>query len=582
MRLLLTRAVGVCASLSVMLSPTGTVAQQQLVKATADDEQPRIDSAEIVDHAKDLQASFELRRRRMLPRFYIGGAPQNHCLIVGRFCEWHPNLKDYVIPEEGRDIIRARKELLRDLGRASALIPGDDWIMGQRIRYMLETRDTSTIALARSCRASKWWCDALLGFALHVSGDYLAADSAYSRALDEMPSKLRCHWMNLSPLLDDDIRGTYHKMSCAQREATDARIWWVSDPLYMTPGNERRTEHYSRILYTMLQQTSANTYGSTWGGDLAELILRFGWAEKWTQEPSQGLYPDSKPSITGHEREPGYHFFLTQRPPDSLDQIVDSVFDIFQFPPREQYSPAYTNGFVRLDAQVARFRRGDSTKIVAAFDVTTDTIFGQHKFAAAVVAMGDEATTPSMTLLNESPTKNVLTVMTPWREQLIGVELLAKDSTAAARWRSGFAEIPLDSGRISVSDLLLVDGAPSLPTNLDEAIARAHGGTKFSRNVQVGLFWELYGSTPADSALPVTLTITPIDESLLRRAFRVLRIAPKSEPLNIRWQENGAAGVMSPRSVVLDLSAMPAGKYAVKLEVGTAHGSSTTRVIEVK
>ena len=520
-----------------------------------------------------------MRRRRMLPRFYIGTVDQNHCLIVGRFCEWHPNLKDYTIPDEGRDIIKARSELLRDLERASAVIPGDDWVMGQRVRYMIEGRDSSTVAVARACRATKWWCDALLGLSLHVRGDFLAADSAYAMALDEMPSPLRCHWMNLSPLLDDDIRGTYHKMSCAQREAADARIWWVSDPLYMTPGNERRTEHYSRVLHTMLQQNSVNTYGSSWGGDLAELILRFGWAEKWTQEPSRS-YMDAKPSITGHEREPGYHFFLTQRPPDSLAQIVDSIFDIFQFPPREQYSPAYTNGFVRLDAQVARFRRGDSTKIVAAFDVTTDTIFGKHPFDAAVVAMGDESTSPSMTVLNESPTKNVLTVSTPWREQLIGVELLARDSTAAARWRSGFAEIPLDAGKISVSDLLFVDGAPSLPSSLDEAIPRAHGGTKFRRNVQVGLFWELYGSTPADSALRVTLTITPVNESLLRRTFRVLRIVPKASPLNIRWQENGAAGVMSPRSVVLDLSAVPAGKYSVKIEVGT--GASTARVIEVK
>ena len=202
MSLLLTRLVAVCASLIMILAPADSFAQQQLVKATGDDEQSRVDSAEIVDHAKGLQASFELRRRRMLPRFYIGGVDQNHCLIVGRFCEWHPNLKDYVIPEEGKDIVKARKELLRDLGRASALIPGDDWIMGQRIRYMLETHDTSTIALARSCRASKWWCDALLGFALHVSGNYVSADSAYSLALDEMPSALRCHWMNLSPLLD--------------------------------------------------------------------------------------------------------------------------------------------------------------------------------------------------------------------------------------------------------------------------------------------------------------------------------------------------------------------------------------------
>ncbi|HKR10212.1 MAG TPA: hypothetical protein VJS39_13545 [Gemmatimonadaceae bacterium] len=552
-----------------------------MAKATSTDEPQRIDSAEVSDHAHDLQANFEMRRRRMLPRFYIGAVDSNHCLIVGRFCEWHPNLKDYTIPEEGRDIIKARNELLRNLERASAVIPGDDWIIGQRIRYLIEGHDSTAAAVARACRATKWWCDALLGLSLHVRGGFVAADSAYALALDEMPSPLRCHWMNLSPLLDDDIRGTYHKMSCAQREAADARIWWVSDPLYMMPGNERRTEHYSRVLHTMLQQNSVNTYGSSWGGDLAELILRFGWAEKWTQEPSRSMYPDAKPSITGHEREPGYHFFLTQRPPDSLAQIVDSIFDIFQFPPREQYAPAYTkDGFVRLDAQVARFRRGDSTKVVAAFNVSTDTIFGTHPFDAAVVAMGDESTSPSMTLVNESPTKNVLTVMTPWREQLIGVELLAKDSTAAARWRSGFAEIPLDSGKISVSDLLFVDGAPSLPTSLDEAITRAHGGTGFKRNVQVGLFWEIYGSTPADSALPVTLTITPVNESLLRRAFRVFRIVPKASPLNIRWQENGAAGVMSPRSVVLDLSAVPAGKYAVKMEVGT--GASTTRVIEVK
>jgi hypothetical protein len=553
----------------IAVAPTHSGAQQQLVKATSADESPRIDSAEISDHARHIQARFESRRRRMLPRFDIGTVDQDRCLIVGRFCEWHPNLKDYTIPDEGPDIVKVRNELLRELERASALIPGDDWIMGQRIRYMIEGHDPNTIATARSCRATRWWCDALLGLALHVSGDFLTADSVYASALNEMPSPLRCHWMNLSPLLDDDIRGTYHKMTCAQREAADARIWWVSDPLYMTPGNERRTEHYSRVLHTMLQQNSVNTYGSSWGGDLAELILRFGWAEKWTQEPSRSMYTDARPSITGHEREPGYHFFLTQRPPDSLAQIADSIFDIFQFPPREQYSPAYTRGFVRLDAQVARFRRGDSTKVVAAFDVTNDTIFGKHEFAAAVVAMGDEATSASMTKVDESPMKNVLTVSTPWHEQLIGVELLAKDSTAAARWRSGFGEIPLDSGKISVSDLLFVDGAPSLPTNLDEAISRAHGGTRFRRNVQVGLFWELYGSTPADSALPVTLTIARVDEGLLRRAFRVLRIAPKASPLNIRWQENGAAGVMSPRSVVLDLSAVPAGKYAVKLEAGS-------------
>jgi hypothetical protein len=567
-------------ALALTLVAPASLAQSQLLNASARNTQLRTDSVQISHHARDLQANFERRRRQMLPRFFAGTA--NHCLIVGRFCEWHPNQTDYVVPEEGKNIVRARAELLRDLEKASSQLPGDDWIMGQRVRYLTEGHDASAVSVARSCRATRWWCDALLGLALHVGGDFAAADSAYAAALGEMPALTRCHWLNLAPLLDDDIRGTYKKMSCEEREAADARIWRAADPLFMTPGNERRTEHFSRVLHTALQQNAANTYGFSWGGDLAELILRFGWAEKWTQESPQSVYSDAKPSITGHEREPGYHFFLTQQPPDSLALIVDSVFDIYQFPPREQYAPVYTRAFVRLDAQVARFRRGDSTKVVAAYDVSTDTIFGRRKFTAALIATGGAATSESKSEIVESPVKNVLTVSTRLKEQLIGVELLANDSAAAARWRSGFAEIPLDSGKISVSDLLFVDGAPSLPGNLDEAIPHVHGGTTFSHDQKIGLFWELYGKTPADSALPISLTITPVDAGLMRRAFRALRIAPKATPLNIRWQENGASGVLSARSVLLDLSLVPAGKYAVKLEVGNNPAAATSRVIEVR
>jgi len=560
--------------------PPKSLAQSNLHETPVQNRQALVDSSDISHRAHDLQARFERRRRQMLPRFYIGSA--DRCLIIGRFCEWQPRLQDSEVPEEGNDIRRARAELLGDLEKAGKAVPGDDWIIGQRIRYMVEARDSSAIGLARSCKATQWWCDALLGLALHVNGDFAAADSAFSVALAGMPSPTRCHWLNLAPLLDDDLRDTYRKLTCSEREAADARIWWMADPLYMTPGNERRTEHYSRVLHTVLQRDAANTYGFTWGGDLAELILRFGWAEKWTQEPPASISLGLVPSITGHERTPGFHFFLTQPPPDTVARIADSLFDIGQFPPREQYAPGYARSFTPLDVQVARFRRGDSTRVVAAYDVSTDTIFGRHKFTAALVAMRDETTSPSMSEIAESPARSVITVSTPWKSQLIGVELLAKDSSGAARWRSGFAEIPLDSGKISVSDLLLVDGAPALPADLNEAIPRAHGGTTFRRDKQVGLFWELYGKAPADSALPISLTITPIGEGFLRRAFRALRIAPRVTPLNIRWQENGASGMLSARSVLLDLSLVPAGKYAVKLEVGDYPMAVASRIIEVK
>lgn len=516
----------------------------------------------------------------MLPRFYPG-TPER-CLIVGRFCQWHANLSTYHIPEEGDNIRRARARLLRDLAQAGSAVPGDEWIIGQRVRYLVEGRDTSAISVARSCAAGKWWCDALVGYALHVNGDFVGADSAFSLALDGMPPGLRCHWINVSPLLDSELRKPYRRLPCAEREARLGRIWWLADPLLMTPGNERRTEHFSRVLHTALQQEARNTHGLSWGGDLAELTVRFGWPEKWTQQPSPSMYPGSEPMITGHEREPGFHFFLTAWPPDSLGLVTDSLWEIDQFPPQEKYAPLYARAFARLDAQVARFRRGDSTVVVAAYDVSRDTLFRRRRLRAALVAMGDETTGAVIAETADAPHRQVLTLTSPWNSQLIGVELLTSDSMAAARWRSGFSGIPLTPDRISVSDLLFVDGGPSLPANLAEATPRAHGGTEFSRNTKVGLFWELYGEAPADSTLPISLTISPLETGLLRSALGALRVAPKPTPLNIRWQENGSSGVLSARSLLLDLSLLPAGKYEVKLEVGTTRLATARRVIRIR
>ena len=538
------------------------------------------DSEAVVRRAHDLQAKFETQRRQMLPRFYPG--TPDHCLIVGRFCQWNAKLGSYVVPEEGKNIRRARERLLRDLATAADAVPNDDWIAGQRVRYLVEARDTAAIGVARECVATKWWCDALTGYALHMNGDFRAADSAFSLALDGMPSAVRCHWINVSPLLDADLRKTYRRLPCDQREARLSRIWWMADPLLMTPGNERRTEHFSRVLHTALSSEAKNPHGISWGGDLAELTVRFGWPEKWTQQPSQSLYPGTRAAITGHEREPGFHFFLTAWPPDSLGLVSDSLWEIDQFPPREKYAPLYARAFARLDAQVARFRRGDSTLVVAAYDVSADTLFRRRKFKAALVAMGDEAATPALSEVAESPTRQVLTVTTPWKSQMIGVELLAADSAGAARWRSGFPEIPVEPDRISVSDLLFVQGAPNLPTDLNEAIPRAHGGTVFPRNTKVGLFWELYGRAAADSTLPISLTISPIETGLLRSALGALRIAPRPTPLNIRWQENGASGVLSARSLLLDLSLLPPGKYEVALEVGAAQKTSARKVIRIR
>ena len=564
------------AAIAATASGAGVFAQPQALAVTYSRQAP--DSQAVVKRARQLQSKFERQRRQMLPRFYSGGA--RRCVIIGRFCYWDDDIPNDAVPEEGANIRRARARFLRDLEEAAKAVPGDDWIAGQRVRYHVEAHDTLAVEVARSCAATRWWCDALTGYALHAAGDFAAADSAFSAALDGMPGAMHCHWINVAPLLDSDRR-EYRRLPCDERKTLVRRIWWLADPLLMVPGNDRRTEHFSRVLHTMLvKDDGISAFGGSWGGDLAELTVRFGWPEKWTQQPLTGM--QTTPAISGHDRDGGAHFFPNQWPPDSLALVADSIWQMDRSPAQEVYGPSYARSFARLDAQVARFRRGDSTLIVAAYDVAADTLFRARKLRAALVAMGDETSPPAAHEVAEAQNRQVLTVTTPWKSQLIGVELLAHDSAGAARWRSGFSEIPLEPGRISVSDLLFVEGAPSLPGSLAEAIPRAHGGTEFARNTKIGLFWELYGEAPADSALPVSLTISPLETGLLRSALGVLRVAPRPTPLNVRWQDNGASGVLSARSLLLDLSLLPSGKYEVRLDVGTTRIATTRRVIRIR
>jgi len=94
--------------------------------------------------------------------------------------------------------------------------------------------------------------------------------------------------------------------------------------------------------------------------------------------------------------------------------------------------------------------------------VSADTIFGNGDSSRRSCDGGriDESIDDTG---NRVAARNVLVVSTPWKSQLIGVELLANDSAGAGRWRIRVREIPLDSGRLSVSDLLFVDGAPHCP-----------------------------------------------------------------------------------------------------------------------
>ncbi len=121
------------------------------------------DSVELRKEARRAQRDFEVAHRNLLERGrdFPGGQCDE---VVGRLCLsdgdpwWQP-------AEEDSRIMEKREELLNLLEWVGSQIPGDRWVLGQRIRYLGDIgRWTEAEGLARTCIGwNDWWCHGLLG-----------------------------------------------------------------------------------------------------------------------------------------------------------------------------------------------------------------------------------------------------------------------------------------------------------------------------------------------------------------------------------------------------------------------------------
>ena len=160
------------------------------------------DSTDIRSQAEDAQERFERIRRRQLPYVWDGG--RRPCdERIGRFCLWHGGEDGWEPVPDPADLVEARDELLTTLAGAADHIPADEWILGQRVRYLGEAgRWGDAVRLGRACGgAISSWCSVLEGFALHGMGRYEAALELFRRGLETMEPEEARKWRDPSVLL---------------------------------------------------------------------------------------------------------------------------------------------------------------------------------------------------------------------------------------------------------------------------------------------------------------------------------------------------------------------------------------------
>ena len=537
------------------------------------------DSQAIVRHARHAQAEFEQTRRWYLPHEYASGRCDER---IGRFCYWHGDGSDEHPPPEPKPIGLARSRLVGVLDSAARLLPGDGWIAGQLVRYLVEDgRAQDALAAARACRATSWWCAALAGFALHAARDFAAADSAYRVALDSMPADERCRWTDVSVLLDGELARRYRSLGCADREVLAARLWWLAQPLLSVAGNDRRTEHFARITMTRLMRDARTAYGIAWSWDLDELTLRYAWPAWWAREEARPGQLDPDAGVIGHEAAPGFHFIPDAHAVLDPSRARDDDWQPGTPGARERYQPTYTDTLVALPHQSAVFHRGDSALVVAAYDLSGDARFQGVALEAALLLAPDERTTPRVGRVSSVGPRGVVTATAPWAPLLVSLEVIAPGTRRAARARYGWR--PASShGRAPLSEPVLFDAPDSLPTTLAAALPHALGSEEVRIDHKLGLYWELYGPDLPGQLVTTSVAVIPVKDGWLHRLAAAVGVAGKRKAVRLEWQEvPEERGALYGRALAIDLSGLTPGRYRLELTVRTAAGESETAGREI-
>ncbi|HEX6966225.1 MAG TPA: hypothetical protein VF166_10525 [Gemmatimonadaceae bacterium] len=531
-------------------------------------------AAHALSDARKAQRSFEAMHRHLLPVVY-GGLPECD-VTIGRFCYWDDN-RDPPLPSEPPRIARERDHLLAALADAAERAPADEWIAGQRVRYLIEAaRPRDAVDVARACGGTIAWCAALRGLARHADGDDVGANAAFDTALAAMPEDERCRWTDLSQWLDGDVAKRYHKLGCAVRDSVNDRIWWLAQPLAIRAGRDVRAEFLSRQTLIRVLEHAALPEGMPWGNDMEALLVRYDRPTSWAQEDDGTLRiadPTSTPLI-GHEPTPSFDVMPSQHALDDPTAAHDDDWSLTAHQALMRYAPVYADTIAPLTHQLARFRRGDSMLVVAAYDVGADTVWTRHVLHAGLVLASSPTAVDGARLAPRATTRGTFAVLVPDHAALMSLEVFAPDTRRAERARYGVASL---GDSTILSDILLVASRTPVHPSLDDVLPAALGGASAPVGDTLGLYWECYArATPADP-LTVRLRVVPAKHGWLHGVAHAMRLASTPTPIALEWTDVGAPDGAVGRAIRLGLRDLPPGHYAVEISVeGHALQRATT------
>ncbi len=568
------------------------------------------DSSDVLGEARSVQARFERQRRHFLP--WADGGGGGPCEErVGRFCMWHSGDDGWQPVADTPEMVALREGLLAGLAELAVEIPGDTWILGQRVFYLAEAGRWSEAGdLARACGAQPgWWCAVLEGFSSHGAGDHEEALAAFERGFAGMDPEAARAWRDPDLLLDGKARDLFDDAAHGEWDTLLAWFWLLADPLYLMPGNDRKTEHYARWTFSELSDRARNPHGMRWGSDLEELTVRYGWEKGWERHrPSVGLVRRDG-GVIGHVLPQSREFVPPGTVLERPWQIEPGAWGPDEHP-RSSHVAAYSPDLSAGVGQVAVLHRGDSMRVVAATRLpgASDSPATGSSPPDAGSSNGPEGPLPwAQPVSLAGPDRvglflidpdgrisearrvgegvGVLTLSVPAGSYFMSLEAWAPSDGRGGRIRHGIMTDTVPTDLATLSDLMVLDRAAAAQQRLDEAMPFMRPSLGLVAGQEITVAWEIFGLGWRHEDVDFEVSVSRERDGVLGRVGRWLGLADGADgPLRVGWSEPGPSE-RGPwfRSVDVDIPELEDGVYVLRLEVSMRGREPLvrTRTVEV-
>ncbi|HSL70998.1 MAG TPA: hypothetical protein VK864_12200, partial [Longimicrobiales bacterium] len=459
----------------------------------------QLDTADLRRDLKRVAAAYERAARRQAPH-RLSGSPGPCDEIVGRFCLTYDAARNTPLPPEPEGVKEARAAAIAAFRGGARQLPHDTAVAAPLVRYLIEHGEFDAALEAAQAFAQAnpgtAWSDLLLGFALHYAQQNAESERAFDIALVQLTEREQRRAADVYYLLSPAERSIYKKLLEAPRQKYHRELWRLADPLFLTPGNESRTEHFARYVYARILARVPVVLGSvSWGDDIEELTRRFGVPAARTQSWGN----------TGFDLQITEHFEpdqLTYVPPElSRTRVPPAPLPGAGWPydtvrVRSGFAPRTVRAMRPLEHQLSRFPAGSATRLRVDFRMSLDTAVAPDARVEAGLFVADSVLEVLAevrdTIQNEAGVaQGWLELDLPSGARIYSVETRELSTHLAARAR--YQLPPRPAGPLVISDLVLLAAGDPLPVNRDAPQFHPLGSLVIETSRPIALYLEVIG-----------------------------------------------------------------------------------------